>query len=233
MAFSWMLPREIQFGCFRGSAWEVHTVHWHNQALTVPGKSSAPCRARLCPETHACVYAFRYIYNINRHGCVYCFCALKLTTRKPMQREAPCQKHVSRAGKQASTLASKQASKPASKQSSNVSCVTQQTGLLCHTANMAAVSHSRHVRSATQQTRLLCDAAACVCVHSRMQEWGEERRGPPATTLQTRIFYFYIFDCKASIIVIYQGLPQHQHLHRYRHLCHLPQRACLFSTMPV
>ena len=34
--------------------------------------------------------------------------------------------------------------------------VTQQTSLLCHTADMSAVSHSRHVGCVTQQTCLPC-----------------------------------------------------------------------------
>ena len=43
--------------------------------------------------------------------------------------------------------------------SRHVCCVTQQTCLLCHTADMSAVSHSRHVCCVTQQTCLLCHTA--------------------------------------------------------------------------
>ena len=38
-------------------------------------------------------------------------------------------------------------------------CVTQQTCLLCHTADMSAVTHSRHVCCVTPQTCLLCHMA--------------------------------------------------------------------------
>ena len=40
-----------------------------------------------------------------------------------------------------------------------VCCDTQQTCLLCDTADMSAVSHSRHVCCVKQQTCLLCQAA--------------------------------------------------------------------------
>ena len=47
-------------------------------------------------------------------------------------------------------------------------CVTQQTHLLCHTADMLAESHSRHVCCHPQQTCLLCDTADMTAVsHSR------------------------------------------------------------------
>ena len=46
-----------------------------------------------------------------------------------------------------------------SSHSRHVFCVTQQTCLLCHTADMSAVSHSRHVCCDTQQTCLLCHTA--------------------------------------------------------------------------
>ena len=38
--FPWALP----FGTPQSSAQKVSTFFWHSQALTVPGKSSAPCR---------------------------------------------------------------------------------------------------------------------------------------------------------------------------------------------
>ena len=43
--------------------------------------------------------------------------------------------------------------------SRHVCCVTQQTCLLCHTADMSAVSHGRHVCCATQQACLLSHTA--------------------------------------------------------------------------
>ena len=43
--------------------------------------------------------------------------------------------------------------------SRHVCCVTQQTCLLCHTADMSAVSRSRHVCCVTQQTCVLCHTA--------------------------------------------------------------------------
>ena len=50
----------------------------------------------------------------------------------------------------------------------HVCCVTQQTCLLCHTAEMSAVSHSRDVCCVTQQSCLLCHAAdMSAASHSR------------------------------------------------------------------
>ena len=47
-------------------------------------------------------------------------------------------------------------------------CVTQQTCLLCHAADMSAVSRSRHVCCVTRQTFLLCRTADTSAVpHSR------------------------------------------------------------------
>ena len=45
------------------------------------------------------------------------------------------------------------------KHGEHVCCVRQQTCLLCHTADVSAVSHSGHVCCVTEQTCLLCHAA--------------------------------------------------------------------------
>ena len=60
-------------------------------------------------------------------------------------------------------------------QSSHVCCVTQKTCLLCHTEDTTAVWHSLHVCCVTRQTCLLWDTADCVWVHTCMQEKSGER----------------------------------------------------------
>ena len=52
--------------------------------------------------------------------------------------------------------------------SRHVCCVTQQTCLICHIADMSAVSHNRQVFFVTQQTCLLCHTADITAAsHSR------------------------------------------------------------------
>ena len=78
------------------------------------------------------------------------FSVLKSKPRKLLYWQLSYQKCVSRA-------AAKQAS-----------CATQWTLLLCHTADMPAVSHGRHVCCVTRQTSMLRHAAdRCAAPRSR------------------------------------------------------------------
>ena len=61
------------------------------------------------------------------------------------------------------------------KQEGHVCGVTQQTCLLCDTADMSAVPHSKHVCRVTQQTCLLCHTADRSAVR-------HSRHAPPAAT---------------------------------------------------
>ena len=69
--------------------------------------------------------------------------------------------------------------------SRHVCCVTQQTCLLCHTADMSAVSHSRHVCCVPQQTCLLCDTADMSAVSHSRHVPGHKTRGKSQTQMVT------------------------------------------------